>query len=105
TTRAQDTEVLVTAPHAPTHPLSDVIELLDPAHFRLLGRRADLVKLGGRRASLAGLNRILTGIEGVTDGLFVAPSDLDQRPTARLVAFAVAPRRDPDDILAALRER
>ena len=82
-----------------------MIEMLDARHFRLLGRRADMIKLGGRRASLAELNRILTGIEGVLDGQFVAPEDLDQRPTARLLAFVVAPERSPDDILAELRGR
>jgi acyl-coenzyme A synthetase/AMP-(fatty) acid ligase len=101
----QRDDALVAGPHSEPYPLSDVIEALDGAHFRLLGRRADLIKLGGRRASLAGLNRILTSIDGVVDGLFVAPEDLDQRPTARLLAFVVAPERDPDDILAALRER
>ena len=64
-----------------------------------------MIKLGGRRASLAGLNRILTGIEGVLDGQFVAPEDLDRRPTARLLVFVVAPERTADDILAALRGR
>ncbi|HEY4254421.1 MAG TPA: AMP-ligase, partial [Roseomonas sp.] len=53
----------------------------------------------------AGLNRILTGIEGVRDGVFLAPEDLDRNPTARLSAFVVAPDRTAEQILAALRER
>jgi acyl-coenzyme A synthetase/AMP-(fatty) acid ligase len=92
-------------PFAPEFPLSDTIEVLDPAHFRLLGRRTDVVKLGGRRASLAGLSSILSGIDGVLDGAFVAPQDLEHRPTARLLAFAVAPTRSAADILAELRGR
>jgi acyl-coenzyme A synthetase/AMP-(fatty) acid ligase len=100
-----NSEIRAAGPHTGPVPLSDVVELLDGTRFRLLGRRADMVKLGGRRASLAGLNRILTGIEGVTDGIFVAPDDLDQRPTARLLAYVVAPGRDPKDILVALRSR
>jgi len=64
-----------------------------------------MIKLGGRRASLAELNRILTGIDGVLDGQFIAPDDLDRRPTARLLVFVVAPERSADDILAALRGR
>ena len=92
-------------PFAEPRELSDVVEMLDARHFRLLGRRADMIKLGGRRASLAELNRILTGIEGVLDGQFVAPEDLDRRPTARLLVFVVAPERTADDILAALRGR
>jgi acyl-coenzyme A synthetase/AMP-(fatty) acid ligase len=75
----------------------------DARHFRLLGRRADLVKLAGRRASLAELNRILIGIDGVLDGQFVAPDDLDRRPTARLLVFVVAPERSADEIMADLR--
>jgi acyl-coenzyme A synthetase/AMP-(fatty) acid ligase len=102
---ADESEAMVTGPFAESHGLSDVIEILDDRHFRLLGRRSDMIKLAGRRASLADLTRILTGIEGVLDGQFVAPEDLDRRPTARLMVFAVAPDRSPDDILAVLRDR
>ena len=97
--------VVVHAPHAGPWPLNDRLELRDSTRFTLLGRRTDLVKLGGRRVSLAGLTRILTGIEGVEDGVFVAPDDLETDPTARLLAFAVAPGLTAEDILAALRAR
>ncbi len=100
-----DGELLVAAPHAAPFALSDHVEPLEHARFRLLGRRTDLVKLGGRRTSLAGLSRILNGLDGVTDAVFVAPEDLERRPTARLLAFVVAPGRDPDALLAELRER
>jgi acyl-coenzyme A synthetase/AMP-(fatty) acid ligase len=63
------------------------------------------VKLAGKRASLAGLNRILCGIEGVRDGVFVAPEDIEADPGARLSAFVVAPGHSQDEILAALRAR
>jgi len=104
---------LVSAPWASPVELADQVEHLGPAgsaarqpeRFRLLGRRSDLVKLGGRRASLSGLNRILLGLEGVADGAFLAPDDLDQRATARLLAVVVAPRRSPGSILAELRGR
>jgi acyl-coenzyme A synthetase/AMP-(fatty) acid ligase len=95
----------VEGPFAVPHALSDVVELLDVRHFRLLGRRADLIKLAGRRASLTELNRILIGIEGVLDGQFVAPDDLDRRPTSRLLVFVVAPERSADAIMADLREQ
>jgi acyl-coenzyme A synthetase/AMP-(fatty) acid ligase len=100
-----EAETLVLGPHAAAYPLSDVIELLDNRHFRLVGRRSDVVKLGGRRASLAELNRVLVGLDGVIDGAFVAPVDLDRQPTARLVVFVVAPERDAEDLLAELRRR
>ena len=97
--------VIVSAPHALPTPLSDNIELTEDQQFRLLGRRTDMIKLAGKRASLAGLNLILNGIDGVADGVFVAPDDLDARPTARLLAFVVARGRTAEDILAALRRR
>ena len=99
--RTEDT--LVQAPHAPPTPLADVVEPLAGSRFRVLGRRADLVKLGGRRASLSGLTRILAGLPGVLDGVFLAPDDLEQRPNARLLAVVVAPHRSADTILAELR--
>ncbi|UFN48247.1 AMP-binding protein [Roseomonas sp. OT10] len=84
-------------------PLADAMSLRPDGCFRLLGRRSDVVKLGGKRASLAGLNRLLAEVEGVQDGVFVAPEDLDRNPSARLAAYVVAPGRTPADILAALR--
>ena len=104
-TAVDPAETLVSGPFAEPLELSDVVETLDASHFRLLGRRADMIKLGGRRASLAELNRILTGIDGVLDGQFVALEDLDRHPTARLLVFVVAPERSPNDILTALRSR
>ena len=64
-----------------------------------------MVKLAGKRASLAGLARILSGIEGVQEGVFLAPGDLDSNPRARLAAFVVAPALDAEAVVAALRER
>ncbi len=101
--RQDQADTIVEGPFAVPHALSDLVEMQDERHFRLLGRRADLVKLGGRRASLAELNRILIGIEGVLDGQFVAPDDLDRRSTARLLVFVVAPERSSDEIMADLR--
>jgi acyl-coenzyme A synthetase/AMP-(fatty) acid ligase len=96
--------VVIAPPAAPVL-LTDRLDLLDPTRFRLLGRADDLVKLGGRRASLAGLNRILNRIDGVKDGVFVVPDDLNQRPTARLLCFVIAPNRAEEDILADLRQQ
>lgn len=97
--------VVVRAPFSVPFALNDRLDLLDSTRFRLLGRNGDLVKLGGRRASLAGLTRVLTGIAGVEDGIFVAPDDLETRPTARLLVFAVAPGLPAEAILAELRTR
>lgn len=84
-------------------PLSDRLVWTDGGRFRLEGRLADMVKVAGKRASLAGLTRILTGIEGVEDGVFVAPDDLDANPQARLAAAVVAPALSADAVIAALR--
>ncbi len=101
---ATEAETTVTAPWADPTPLADEV-VLDGGRFRLLGRRADLVKMGGQRASLSGLTQILLGLDGVADGAFVAPDDLGQRTGARLLAVVVAPRRSAGDILADLRGR
>ena len=95
----------VTVPGLGEIPLADAVEPLADGRFRLLGRRSDVVKLGGRRASLAELNRLLAEVEGVEDGVFVAPEDLESNPAARLTAYVVAPGRSAEDILAALRGR
>lgn len=102
----EDDGVAVTVPHLPGEVvLADRFAVDDTSSFRLLGRRTDLVKRAGKRASLAGLNAILCSIDGVEDGIFFAPDDLDQNPRARLSAFVVAPGRTTDEIVTALRAR
>ncbi len=95
----------VRAAFAEAIPLSDQLELLPDGTFNLIGRQDDLIKMGGRRASLAGLNRALLDIDGVRDGVFIAPGSPDTHPAARMRVFAVAPGIDPDAIMAALRPR
>ncbi len=53
--------------------IPDLIELRHDSHFELLGRHADMVKIGGRRASLAGLNLLLQDLPGLVDGVFYLP--------------------------------
>jgi len=84
--------------------LGDVIELVGERQFRLHGRNADLVNIGGRRTSLAHLNYHLNSIDGVEDGIFVMPDDTDDG-TARLIALVVAPRLTAEAIMTALRTR
>ncbi|MEO7244467.1 MAG: AMP-binding protein, partial [Rubrivivax sp.] len=83
-------------------PLADVLELIDARRFRLLGRANDLIRVAGKRSSLAHLNFHLNRVDGVTDGAFWLPSD-DGSGVARTVAFVVAPGRSARDIVAALR--
>jgi len=94
---------MLVAPGLAPAPLDDAMEVLDETRFRLIGRHADMVKLAGRRASLAGLNRILSDIPGVIDGAFLAPQEADA--ASRMRVFVVAPGCRAEDILAALRTR
>ena len=83
--------------------LQDTLELLTATRFCLGARVRDLVKIGGKRASLATLNHELGRIPGVVDGVFWFPHS--DRATQRLAAFVVAPGVSRAAILAALRER
>ncbi len=80
--------------------LPDFLELESPQKFRLIGRDADLVKVAGKRTSLAELTRRLLAIPGVADAVVFVP-----RPDARPVALAVAPGISREDILSALAQQ
>ena len=84
--------------------LQDVIELVAPDEFLLVGRSAELVDVAGKHASLAHLNHQLLSIEGVKDATFVMP-DPDEQRVDRLAAVVVAPGLDAGTILRGLRER
>jgi acyl-coenzyme A synthetase/AMP-(fatty) acid ligase len=86
-------------------PLNDVVTLEPDRRFRLLGRPEDVIKVAGRRASLAGLSAALLGIEGVQDGVMVMPEAADGDPATRPCAIVVAPGLTPKAILDALRRR
>ena len=62
--------------------LLDEIVVEANGSFTLLGRQADLVKIAGRRASLAGLNLLLQELPGLGDGVFYLPAT--GNPTERL---------------------
>ena len=96
---------VVAAPHAEATLLADHLDVMGGGRFRLLGRRADLVKLAGKRASLTALTRALASLDGVEDAAFLVPDNAEERTASRLVAFAVAPSRRADDLLAELRGR
>lgn len=71
--------------------LADLFEAVGDGRYELLGRATDIVKVGGKRESLARLNGLLTAIEGVVDGLFYLPEDLGLPATGRLGAIVVSP--------------
>jgi acyl-coenzyme A synthetase/AMP-(fatty) acid ligase len=84
--------------------LADIIEMRGRGKFLLHGRTADLVNIAGKRTSLAHLNYHLNSIEGVLDGVFVAPEEKGEA-VARLTAFVVAPGHTPSTLMEALRQR
>jgi acyl-coenzyme A synthetase/AMP-(fatty) acid ligase len=86
-------------------PLSDVLEVLSPTRFRLLGRSNDLINVAGKRSSLAHLNHHLNSIPGVHDGAFWLPPAATVEGISRLVAFVVAPTLTRDEVIAGLRPR
>lgn len=89
-------------------PLNDAIELLDARRFLLHGRKADLIKIAGKRTSLAYLNHHLNAIPGVIDGVFHMPRGEPAGglgKEARLTALVVAPGVNAADIVQALRAR
>ena len=63
--------------------LTDHIEIDAAGCFKLLGRHGDLIKIAGRRASLAGLNLLLNDLPGLTDGVFYLPAT--GAPAERLI--------------------
>jgi acyl-coenzyme A synthetase/AMP-(fatty) acid ligase len=105
TLRADSKGTWVKGGHVETEVLlADVIELRGRAKFLLHGRTADLVNIAGKRTSLAHLNYHLNSIEGVLDGVFVAPEE-EGEAVARLMAFVVAPGHTSETLMNALRQR
>jgi len=86
--------------------LADVLEVVDPETFRLLGRSNDLINIAGKRSSIGHLDFHLNSIEGVVDGAFWMPPEGSGDPgVVRLVAFVVAPDLARAEIVARLRDR
>lgn len=85
-------------------PLNDVVELLSPHRFRLLGRNSDMINIVGKRNSLAFLNQLLLSLPGVEDGVFCTHESASADETPRLIAFVVAPSLTSTAIMASLRQ-
>ena len=95
---------LVHAPQLATPvALADLVELDDAGGFVLRGRRADLLEIAGKRASLGDLTRRLLEVPGVEDGVVVQLDERDGLGIRRIAALAVAPGIGEAEILGALR--
>lgn len=105
--RPADSGCEVVGAHLPMPvPLADLLETTHHAGhatFRLLGRADDLLKVGGKRASLADLTQKLLSIEGVQDAVVFQP-DSEGDVVKRPAALVVAPGRAVAEILAALAQ-
>lgn len=80
----------------------DVVETHDDGSITLLGRTADMIKVAGKRASLAQLTGRLLSIPGVEDGVVFVPSEAGDHP--RTAALVVAPALTEQQVLRALAE-
>lgn len=84
--------------------LPDVVRQVNETCFELIGRSADQINVGGKRASLADLNGKLLAIEGVQDGVIVMPHSEYSGTVIRPVALVVAPSLDEAGLRARLGE-
>ncbi len=103
--------------HVTTEHLPDPVTLADRfgklagTRYELLGRSSDLVKVAGKRQSLANLNSILLAMPNVDDGVIYQPSMLAQELATgqeggeRLAAFVVGKNLDVGELRQALAAR
>ena len=90
--------------------LSDELHFNPDGRFRWLGRSADMLKIGGKRASLSALNQQIADIPGVEDAVYFVPdaavgaaSHDDAHPARRLAAFYVSSTLTPEQLREQLR--
>lgn len=100
----RDGEFVARGGHAQPGRLADRLRLINDTTFELEGRADDMVNIGGKRASLEGLNRLLLSIDGVIDGaIFLPHATHEAKREQRLMALVVAPDFTRTGLLAALR--
>ncbi|MDH3232186.1 MAG: AMP-binding protein [Alphaproteobacteria bacterium] len=85
--------------------LADGFQRLSDTTVEFKGRRNDIVKVAGKRASLSGLDAALNSIDGVIDGVYLPPSGGDAPANQRLTACVVIGDGDVDRIRRALRAK
>ena len=84
-------------------PIADLVEMHDAEHFTLLGRKADVINIAGRRTSLAYLNHQLARVAGVEDGAFFLPKLAQGQEAERLCLLVCAPGMTVAQVLEGLR--
>ena len=90
--------------------LTDELRFNQDGQFLWLGRSADMLKIGGKRASLSALNQRISEIQGIDDAIYFVPdagddatTHDDAHPMKRLVAFYVSATVSPEQLRAVLR--
>ena len=102
--RCRDGHCVIDGAHIPKpFKLHDQVVTGEDNRYKLLGRNEDLVKIGGKRASLADLNHKLLQIPGVKDGVFIDSLN-GKSDSQRLAALVVAPGLERKHLLASLAE-
>ncbi len=100
---SEDDVVTIAAAHTgPELKLADRLAFEPDGRFRIVGRDSDMVKVAGKRGSLADINQVLLAIEGVTDGVVFDPAELELESTGRLAALVVSQSLGPAELRAAL---
>jgi acyl-coenzyme A synthetase/AMP-(fatty) acid ligase len=85
--RPEKNATYVTGLHLPRpEVLHDIVAAIDEQRFDYLGRAADMINVGGKRASLVELTARLLDIDGVDDGVVFMPGEGAQRPAALVVS-------------------
>jgi acyl-coenzyme A synthetase/AMP-(fatty) acid ligase len=82
--------------------LGDRIALEPDGRIRLLGRDADMIKIGGRRGSLADIAAKIASLPGVVDQAVFMPAEGE---IARPAALVVAPGRSAAELRRELAGR
>ncbi|GBE45765.1 surfactin synthase subunit 3 [bacterium BMS3Bbin11] len=70
----------------------------------MYGRTSDMIKIAGKRVSLADLNLRLNSIPGMEDGVFIQ-TKVKSEDVSRLCAVIVAPVLSQADVIKALRQQ
>ena len=78
--------------------IADELRMRDARRFTLHGRKANVVKIAGKRTSIEALNAALLRVDGVQDGVFYLRDGAE-----RVGALVVAPGVTPRALRAALR--
>ena len=94
-------KTLLISPHLkqPTI-LQDSFEIIADGRFAVLGRQTDMIKIGGKRTSLAELNRRLRNVDGVIDGFCFVQQ---QGPSKGRLAAVVVSQLDKQAIRMGLQ--